>query len=332
MRSNDLNRILVTGGAGFIGSHFINSILNENKDIDIINFDALTYAANLNNIKDTSKCTFIKGNIVDDDDLNDLFNRYSFDAVINFAAETHVDKSIENPFIFTETNLLGFQKLFYKAMDNKVKRFIQISTDEVYGPNENFEIFDENSPLKPDNPYSASKAGADMIIKSAMNTFGYKGIIVRSSNNYGINQYPEKLIPLSIKRLISGEKIKLYGDGNQKRDWLSVTDNVNIIKKILFNGNDGDIYNICTGVEKKNIDVAKLIIKSVNELLGTNYSEFNDIEFIEDRKGHDYKYTMSSAKMMREIGVSSFNDFDSGINDVVRHYLIKYGVLDENTI
>ncbi|MEA3424135.1 MAG: GDP-mannose 4,6-dehydratase [Bacillota bacterium] len=322
-----MKKILVTGGAGFIGSHFINLILDENKDIEVINFDNLTYAANLNNVNTSKKHTFIEGNIGNEDDLNNLFSRYSFDAVINFAAETHVDKSIENPFIFTETNLLGFQKLFYKAMDNEVKRFIQISTDEVYGPNENSEIFDENSSLKPDNPYSVSKAGADMIVKSAMNTFGYKGIIVRSSNNYGINQYPEKLIPLSIKRLISGEKIKLYGDGNQKRDWLSVTDNVNIIKNILFSGIDGEIYNICTGVEKKNIDVAKLIIKSLNELLGTKYSEAEDIEFVEDRKGHDYRYTMSNYKVMREIKVPGFNDFDSGINDVVRHYLAKYGVL-----
>lgn len=322
-----MKKILVTGGAGFIGSHFINLILDENKDIEVINFDNLTYAANLNNVNTSKKHTFIEGNIGNEDDLNNLFSRYSFDAVINFAAETHVDKSIENPFIFTETNLLGFQKLFYKAMDNEVKRFIQISTDEVYGPNENSEIFDENSSLKPDNPYSVSKAGADMIVKSAMNTFGYKGIIVRSSNNYGINQYPEKLIPLSIKRLISGEKIKLYGDGNQKRDWLSVTDNANIIKNILFSGIDGEIYNICTGVEKKNIDVAKLIIKSLNELLGTKYSEAEDIEFVEDRKGHDYRYTMSNYKVMREIKVPGFNDFDSGINDVVRHYLAKYGVL-----
>ena len=327
MRRSDLKRILVTGGAGFIGHHFINLILDGNKDIEIINFDTLTYAADLSNINISGKYIFINGNIADDDDLNNLFGRYSFDAVVNFAAETHVDKSIENPFIFTQTNLLGFQKLFYKAMDNEVKRFIQISTDEVYGPNVNSEIFDENSSLKPDNPYSVSKAGADMIIKSAMNTFGYKGIVVRSSNNYGTGQYPEKLIPLSIKRLISGEKIKLYGNGEQKRDWLSVNDNVNIIKKILFSGKDGDIYNSCTGVEKKNIDVAKLIIKSVNEILGTNYDEVDDIEFIEDRKGHDYKYTMSNKKIMRDLGVTSFKDFDSGINDIVRYYLMENGVL-----
>ncbi|MBN2260096.1 MAG: GDP-mannose 4,6-dehydratase [Clostridiales bacterium] len=322
-----MRQILVTGGAGFIGSHFINHILSEKPEIKVVNFDALTYAADCSNIKANDRYTFIKGSITNDDELAILFNDYHFDAIINFAAETHVDRSIQNGFVFTETNILGLHKLIQKSMDNNVNKFIQISTDEVYGANNSEIPFEETSPVNPENPYSASKAGADLLIAAFNNTFGYKVIIIRSSNNYGEKQYPEKLIPISIKRLIEGKKIELYGDGKQKRDWLSVHDNVKIISSILFDGNNGEIYNICSGIEKENRDIARAIINAINILIGTKYCEENDIQYVEDRKGHDYKYTMSNRKIMKEFDIKNFRNFEEEILEVTRHYLKEFEVI-----
>ena len=319
--------ILVTGGAGFIGSHFINYMLKKYNEILIVNFDKLTYSANLDYIIDSSKHIFIKGDICNSKDLEDLFSNYKFDMVVNFAAETHVDSSIVNPYIFTQVNILGFQKLLYKAKEQNVQRFIQISTDEVYGPSLNKSIFTEDSSLKPDNPYSASKAGAEMIIQSVKNTFDYHAIVIRSSNNYGIYQYPEKFIPISIKRLIGGEKIKIYGNGLQKRDWIDVKDNVRLIGEIAYKGNLGEIYNVCTGREITNIDIAKIIIESVNRNLSTLFSFEKDVIFIEDRKGHDFKYTMSNDKINMMFNQCKFKKIEEEIDYIVKYYLRQFGVI-----
>ena len=208
-----------------------------------------------------------------------------------------------------------------------IENFIQISTDEVYGSNSLGRPFVETDGYHADNPYSASKAGAEMIMKSVENTFGYQGIIIRPSNNYGANQYPEKLIPLSIKRLVGGEKISLYGDGRHMRDWPSVDDNVEIIRQLMHKGEKGQVYNICSEIEWRNSDVVRLLIESVNRVSGSSYTFENDVEFIVDRKGHDFKYTMSCQKLRDTLGEYSFKRFDSEMDHVVASFLKRYGVI-----
>jgi dTDP-glucose 4,6-dehydratase len=322
-----MKNILVTGGAGFIGSHFINNLIAKEEDVRIINFDKLTYAANLDNLIINDRLINIKGDITQERDLEDVFSGRKIDTLVNFAAETHVDNSIMNPHIFTEVNTLGFQKLLYKAMSHDVDNFIHISTDEVYGSNNLDCPFVESDALNAANPYSASKAGAELIMKAVENTFGYKGIIIRPSNNYGTHQYPEKLIPLSIKLLTEGKKIGLYGDGQQQRDWLEVDDHVEIIRQLLHRGEKGQIYNICSGIERTNADVIRLLIDSVNRISGSGYSFETHVDFIDDRKGHDFRYTMSSQKVQDTLGVYSFKHFEEQMDHVVRAFLIRYGVI-----
>ncbi|MFH1375308.1 MAG: dTDP-glucose 4,6-dehydratase [Patescibacteria group bacterium] len=310
------NTILVTGGCGFIGSHFLRKVLNET-DYEVINLDALTYAGKLENSSDfenSPRYKFIKGSITDRRLVDELTS--NTDAVINFAAESHVDNSIENPAIFVETNVLGTQILLDAARKHKIKKFLQISTDEVYGdlPLTGKEKFTEHSELKPSSPYSASKAAGDMLCIAAHRTFGQPVLISRCSNNYGTHQLPEKLMPLTITRALRDEKIPVYGDGKNIRDWIHVLDHCSAILKILENGKEGEIYNVGADNEVSNIDLVKLLLK----ILGKSEEL---IEFVKDRPGHDQRYAIDSSKIQGELGwKATHTDFEKEISEMVKWY------------
>ena len=307
-----MKTLLVTGGAGFIGSHFVKHILEKYNDYCVINVDKLTYAGNLDNIKEImtlSNHKFYKGDISDESFIKDLFKKHEIDIVVNFAAESHVDNSIKSSGLFLKTNVIGTQVLLDSAKNSwqigktdmgeplfkKDCLFIQISTDEVYGSNPNSEVFTETSKLEPSNPYSASKASADLLALSFYNTYKFPVIITRSSNNFGTHQHVEKLIPLMITNALKGYKLPVYGDGMQSRDWLSVKDNVRAIDKIIHHGNIGEIYNICCQEEIINL---RLIEKIISLIPNCNAR----MEFVNDRLGHDTCYTMSSDKLRSELG------------------------------
>lgn len=321
--------ILVTGGAGFIGANFIRFMLST-YNYTIVNLDQLTYAGNLNNLNDIANKAnyhFVHGNINDKELVNQLFHDYDIQTVINFAAESHVDRSIENPSIFFETNVLGTENLlevatrqwkanplnpFCREFKAGVK-FIQISTDEVYGTlDEGF--FTEETNLAPNSPYSASKASADMIVRAYHATFGTPVMITRCSNNYGPYQYPEKLIPLTIERALKNEPIPIYGDGKQVRDWLHVEDHCLAIDRVLHKGKTGAVYNIGGNNEKQNIEIVKMILAFLNK------SE-NLIEFVEDRLGHDRRYAVSNSKICRELNWIPSCTFKKGIEVTIEWYL-----------
>ena len=257
-------RLLITGGCGFIGSNFIKHIIRKYNDYSIINLDLVTYAGNLENldqIKNHPKYTFVKGDIADGNLVKEITR--NVDAVINFAAESHVDRSIEGPSVFIRTNVLGTQVLLESAKENKVQRFIQISTDEVYGSLGPEGYFRENSPLLPNSPYSASKAGADLIVRSYFETYKFPSVITRCSNNYGSNQFPEKFIPLLITNAFEDKEVPVYGDGLNVRDWIHVKDHCKAIDAVLHKGKVGETYNIGGNCEKRNIDIAKIILKKI---------------------------------------------------------------------
>lgn len=287
-------RILVTGGAGFIGSNFIRYILNKDRDCEVVNLDKLSYAGNLDNLKDIEKdprYTFIKGDIGDHGVAARAVK--GCDCVANFAAESHVDRSIIDPSEFVMTNVVGTHTLLEASRAAKIKRFIQISTDEVYGSIEQGS-FDENSLLLPNSPYSASKAGAELLCRSYYITFGFPVIVTRSSNNFGPYQYPEKFVALSVTNLIEGKKIPLYGDGKNVRDWIYVEDNCDAIYFILEKGIAGETYNIAGGSEMRNIEILNAIL----ELMRRSSSE---IEYVKDRLAHDRRYSLDDSKL-RKIG------------------------------
>lgn len=322
-----MQTILITGGAGFIGSHFIQHLLREDTDVHIINFDKLTYAGDLRHLPDDARLMTIQGDLTDEEDLKALFSAHRFDTVVNFAAETHVDNSIRDPHIFTQVNTMGLQRLLYRAMSAEVGTFVQISTDEVYGPSRMERPFVESDALGADNPYSASKAAAELVMKAAGNTFGYPGIIIRPSNNYGTRQYPEKLIPLAIKCLVEGRPVPLYGDGNQRRDWLHVEDHVRMIHQLVEHGRPGEIYNLASGRELTNRQVIGLIIESVNRLLGTRHRFGDAVEYVEDRLGHDFSYAMSTDKVQSLLGPQKISRFEDRITEVVLFYLKMFGAI-----
>jgi len=312
-----MRTILVTGGAGFIGSNFINYMLSGRDDVKIVNLDKLTYAGNPENLKQSEKnknYTFVKGDICNTELVDYLFRKYSFTNVINFAAETHVDRSISGAGIFFTTNIIGTNVLLEAAKRFGVEKFIQISTDEVYGSLGPEGRFKETSPLSPNSPYSSSKTGADLMALSYYHTYGVPVSITRCSNNYGPFQFPEKLIPLMIINALNGKKLPVYGDGLNIRDWIHVTDHNRAVEIVLERGISGQIYNIGAGCEMKNIEIIKLILS----ILGKSE---NLIEFIADRPGHDRRYAIDSTKIETELGWKPEFDFNQAIRKTVEWYL-----------
>lgn len=308
-------KILVTGGAGFIGSCFIRHMLTKYPDYKIFNLDSLTYAGNINNlydVKDNPNYTFVNADITDKN-LSEKIGQ-NVDCIINFAAETHVDRSILNPEIFIKTNVLGTLNLLEYAKDTSVSRYIQVSTDEVYGSLGCNGYFSENSPLAPNSPYSASKASADMLVRAYFETYKMPVIITRCSNNYGPYQYPEKLIPFFISRLLKGQKVPLYGDGLNVRDWLYVYDHCSAIDTVLHKGLEGEVYNIGAHCEKSNIEIAKIILREMNK-------DESFIEYVQDRAGHDRRYAIDNTKITNTLGWSPVYTFDEGIKTTINWYL-----------
>ncbi|MCX5885255.1 MAG: dTDP-glucose 4,6-dehydratase [Proteobacteria bacterium] len=308
-------KILVTGGAGFIGSNFIRYLLNHHPAHTIINIDKLTYAGNLDNLKDVEgnhRYFFVRGDIADSECVTKIIDD-GVDAIVNFAAESHVDRSIEDAGIFLKTNVLGTQVLLEAGRRKGIKRFIQVSTDEVYGSLGPEGSFTEDSPLKPNSPYAASKTAADLLVRAYYKTFGFPGIITRCSNNYGPYQFPEKLIPLFITNALAQEPLPLYGDGLNIRDWIQVEDHCRAIDLILHQGAIGEIYNIGGGAEKTNLELTRIILKKLNrpETL---------IRYVKDRPGHDRRYAIDPGKLKRELGWKPLYTFERGIEETIRWY------------
>ncbi len=308
-------RILVTGGAGFIGSNFIRHILATEPDCGVVNLDRLTYAGNLENLADVerdSRYRFIKGSICDVE-LVDRLLKEGFDALMNFAAESHVDRSIQDARAFVETNALGTQVILEACRRHRIPRMVQISTDEVYGSLGPSGRFREDSPLSPNSPYAASKAAGDLLVAAYVRTYGLPAIITRSSNNYGPYQFPEKAVPLFITNALAGEALPLYGDGLQVREWLHVRDHCEALALILKNGAPGEIYNIGGNCERINIDVARLILRT----LGKPESL---IVHVEDRLGHDRRYALDMSKLERALGWRPRIPFETGLKETVGWY------------
>ncbi|PWM43265.1 MAG: dTDP-glucose 4,6-dehydratase [Clostridiales bacterium] len=326
-----MKTMLVTGGAGFIGSNFIHIILNEQPNIIVINVDSLTYAGNLENLSDIenqNNYIFIKADVCDRKTIDRIFDEYEIDYVVNFAAESHVDRSIVDPEIFLKTNIIGTQVMldcakkhwslrpddkYCKEYKNGVK-FLQVSTDEVYGALGAEGVFVETMPLMPNSPYSAAKSSADMFVRAYHETFGLPVNITRCSNNYGPYQFPEKLIPLMINNCLHNNKLPVYGDGMQIRDWLHVNDHCKAIYTVLIKGVNGEIYNIGGNNEKANIDIVKLIIKTVGK------SE-SLIEYVKDRPGHDRRYAIDNTKITTQLGWKPLYTFENGMAKTIEWYL-----------
>ena len=312
-------KIVVTGGAGFIGSNFIYYLL-ENSDDEIICFDALTYAGNLATLEkamENPRFKFIRGDVSSRVDVRELFTSEKPDIVVNFAAESHVDRSIMSPEIFLRTNIFGVEVLLDAAKSYGLKRFHQVSTDEVYGdlPLDRPDLyFTEETPIKTSSPYSASKASADLFTLAYFRTYNIPVTISRCSNNYGPYHFPEKLIPLMIINALNNKKLPVYGEGINVRDWLYVTDHCAAIDAIIRRGKEGEVYNIGGHNEKRNIDVVKTILKE----LGKDESL---IEFVKDRKGHDLRYAIDASKIEKELGWKPKTNFDEGIKQTVKWYL-----------
>lgn len=317
-------KFLVTGGAGFIGSNFLHYMVKKYPKDYFVCLDLLTYAGNYDNIRTLETCDnfkFVYGDIRNANEINSLFLHEKFDVVVNFAAETHVDTSIKNPNIFLETNVMGTVNLLnaVKEMETiyKVKRFHQISTDEVYGdlPLDRVDLsFNENSPLRPSSPYSASKTSADLVVLAYARTYKIPVTISRCSNNYGAYQFPEKLIPLTILRALNNEKIPIYGTGKNVRDWIHVKDHNIGVDMIIRHGKNGEVYNLGGNSEKENIEVVKLILKILNK------SE-DLIEYVPDRKGHDLRYSMNYNKAKTMLGWEPQIDFKDGLEETINWYL-----------
>lgn len=313
-------KIVVTGGAGFIGSNFVYLLLSEHPEDEVICFDALTYAGNLATLADAEKnrqFTFVKGDIANREDVWTLFEKYRPDIVVNFAAESHVDRSIENPEIFLRTNVIGTSVLMDACREFGITRYHQVSTDEVYGdlPLDRQDLFfTEQTPLHTSSPYSASKAGADLLVMAYYRTYGLPVTISRCSNNYGPYHFPEKLIPLMIINALHDKKLPVYGTGENVRDWLYVEDHCRAIDLIIRKGSEGEVYNIGGHNERRNIDVVKTILRELGK------SE-DLIEYVADRKGHDRRYAIDPTKMQTELNWLPNTSFDDGIKHTIRWYL-----------
>jgi len=311
-------KLLVTGGAGFIGSHFLRSQIIKNYWEKIVVLDSLTYAANLNNIKefiDTSQIDFVKGDICDEKIVKYVMEDVS--TVVHFAAESHVDRSIISSKPFITSNVLGTQNLLDQALKIGLQTFIHISTDEVYGSIENGS-WNEIEPVKPNSPYSASKASSDLLALAYFRTYGLDVRVTRCSNNYGPNQHAEKLIPRFITNIIDGKKLPVYGKGNNRRDWLHVSDHCDAIDKVIEFGSAGEIYNIGGGTELSNIELTYRILKLMNV-------KDDIIEFVEDRKGHDFRYSVDYTKLNRIGGYKPKIDFEKGLSSTIQWYVKNIG-------
>lgn len=315
-----MKTILITGGAGFIGTNFIYYMISKYKDYKIINLDKLTYASNINNLKkieNNKNYKFIKGDICDKKLVFSLFEKENIDIVINFAAESHVDNSISNPMIFTQTNILGTQVLLESCMKYNIKRFHQVSTDEVYGdlPIDRKDLlFDEKSKINPSSPYSASKASADLLVKSYYRTYNLPVTISRCSNNYGEYQHKEKLIPLMISRAINNEPLPVYGNGLNVRDWIHVKDHCEAIDIIIHKGKIGEVYNVGANNEKSNIEIVKMILQELSKPNSL-------IKYVKDRPGHDLRYAIDSSKIQKELGWKPKYSFEEGIKNTINYYI-----------
>jgi dTDP-glucose 4,6-dehydratase len=335
---------LITGGAGFIGANFVKYIISKyGTNVKLIVLDKLTYAGNLKTLEnELDKIKFIKGDICDKRLVSEIFLKNDIDYVINFAAESHVDRSIENPQLFLQTNILGTQNLldisrkFWEKEEDLYKegaKFLQISTDEVYGSLGETGYFTETTPIAPRSPYSASKASADMIIQAYKETYSFPVNITRCSNNYGPYQFPEKLIPLIIKNILEGKDLPVYGDGKNVRDWIYVKDHCKAIDLVLEKGKIGEIYNIGGSTEKQNIEIVKILIDTIKDLIKKNPKyqsvlktdlsniSYDLIQYVEDRKGHDKRYAVDPTKIKNELGWYSETNFEEGIVKTIKWYL-----------
>lgn len=331
--------ILITGGAGFIGSNFIPYFLNKHQDTKVINLDKLTYAGELSNLDEVSSnrnYNFVKGDIYNRKLIEDLFKTYRFNGVIHFAAESHVDNSIENPGEFINTNIVGTFNLLDVAKANWMtssnqpkkncikNRFLHISTDEVYGSLGTSGLFTEKTPYAPNSPYSASKASSDFLVRSYFHTYGMNVVTTNCSNNYGPKQHDEKLIPTIIRKALSNENIPIYGDGKNVRDWLFVDDHCKGIDLVYQYGKAGETYNIGGNNEHNNIYIANKICEILDKIKPKSVSYKNQISFVKDRLGHDFRYAIDASKIEKELGWSAVENFETGIKKTVNWYLNKY--------
>jgi dTDP-glucose 4,6-dehydratase len=326
-----MKKCLVTGGCGFIGSNYIRTVLDREEDLHIVNLDKLTYAGNIQNLNGISSnnLTIVKGDICDVDLVNSLFEKYQFDTVVHFAAESHVDRSIEGPAEFIQTNVVGTLNLleqsrfFYNKTNNDNFQFLHVSTDEVYGSLGDDGKFLETTPYDPSSPYSASKAGSDHLVRAWNRTFGLPTLITNCSNNYGSYQFPEKLVPLMIINCLQGNPLPVYGKGENVRDWLFVGDHCDAIHTVLAKGEIGETYNIGGNNEIKNIDVVTIICSLLDEISprknGSSYSDL--ITFVKDRPGHDFRYAIDAGKIRNDLGWSPNESFETGIRKTIHWYL-----------
>ncbi len=335
-----VRNILITGGAGFIGSHVVKLFVNKYPEYKIVNLDKLTYAGNLENLKgieNTSNYKFIKGDICDKTLLEDIFKKENIDSVIHLAAESHVDRSIEDPFEFASTNIMGTLTLLHVAknywygnMEDKL--FYHISTDEVYGSLGNEGLFTETTSYDPKSPYSAAKASSDHFVRAFNNTYGMPVVITNCSNNYGPNQFPEKLIPLFINNIRNNNPLPVYGKGENIRDWLYVEDHAKAIDVVFHKGRNGETYNIGGLNEWKNIDLIKLVCKVVDKRLGRRIGESEQlITFIKDRAGHDMRYAIDASKIINDLGWKPTCNFEQGIELTVDWYIDNKEWMDRVT-
>jgi dTDP-glucose 4,6-dehydratase len=310
-------RLLVAGGAGFIGSNFIRYILTARGDWQVVNVDKLTYAGNLANLEEVEgdeRYRFLRADICDAEAVGEIVTETAPDAIVNFAAETHVDRSIDDPALFLRTNILGTQVLLEAARKHGVARFLQISTDEVYGSLGVTGRFTEESPLRPNSPYAASKTAADLLVRAYFKTYGLPGVITRCSNNYGPYQFPEKIIPFFVTLLRKNEPVPVYGDGTNVRDWIHVDDHSRAVEAVLLRGRPGEVYNVGGGNERTNIEITKLLLAAMGKPESL-------LRFVPDRPGHDRRYAIDDTKIRKELGIAPRVPFEEGIRETVRWYL-----------